>query len=373
MVKESKETAGNITRRDHQDRRNGRKDLLSRALDSRAAGVIFSVGPEDLPQIAVITIGAVVGGLTLLRSMRRVPLGYESPRVTLGRIGKKEKPGLHLTDPTKKVQVMPLVDMRPVSIDVPGAARGFLGDGTEIDGDVVVTIQPADSGTVIERVAMAPEVTLHLTPEYEHAHPAAAGRVRKFLEDTVGRIADAAGTEATTGVPEVSALTRHGDVQALRHSLITTIQTHLDDAILSENDKDYVEQEQRKGKPRNRIKRGFWVKNAEFSNLRVSDEVVGAMQEEVGARPRLRAERMARRALGEHYGDFRNATAAEQIAAQGGTIVVNLGRTDSGVDPASRALLGQSKKKNRPPSSTASRLVQTARRLGGNGKNGRSP
>ncbi len=72
---------------------------------------------------------------------------------------------------------------------------------------------------------------------------------------------------------------------------------------------------------REEIERGILVQQAAFAGLTPGAEVNEALQERAGAPIRARGEKIAIDELGENYGVFRRATAIEQTAREGGTVV----------------------------------------------------
>ncbi len=271
----------------------------------------------DVLKILAGAAGTAVAAIGTLKALKTIPSGYEGVRVTLGKVhGKPLNEGPALTDPTRKIQRIALVDMTPREIDLPAAVKSFTRDGTQITTDVTAVLRVGGSKDMVRITHPRPVIRVDDDP-----------RMRKIVAGFADALAREVVAETTT-----SELTQAQTLKSLREGSKILLQRVLDGTFLDEEGMREVSEKLSQGMPREEIKRGVIVQQVAFPGLEFSPEVVEAMQERVGAPMRVEAEKMLQEALGADYAVARRSQAAEQVArTPDATIVFGVGTADGGV------------------------------------------
>lgn len=327
------------------------KNSIDRKLDAFLKGTVAVAGMASTSLVVatvagfpgLIAEGVIAAGI-LAKSIKRVPPGYKGVRITADRVGEELDSGWHLTDPTKLVQKVALVNMRPGDAPFEGIARGLLADGTEVSGDINLVLQPLCARDIVERVQTAPVVTFRRSDE------AFSSQVDQFIKTTIGPAADFAGTRAATRMQNIDSLTDPVEIDKYGKTVQGLAQIAVDEIMFQSQDPKLLlelREATNKGK-RHEVRRGLLISNASIANFRPSEEVIESLQEQLGAPYRAQAHRTMIDAVGEPYAmkDL-NARAAREASETGATTVVHLGGGDQYESAAASALLGRSSEKRK--------------------------
>lgn len=340
--------------------------LSAREIDQLLSQQIGFYSGLPLPEIAATLVG-ISSGITLaFKSIKRVRPGELGARITKDKVSDEIlESGWYLTDPSRVIQQITVSNARPASAKYKGVGRGLLGDGTEISGDITLTLEILNPKDAFERIEGAPKVDLHRDSKTERYTPG----VEQFLTGIVGPEADYAGTEATTSVPSALSLTQENEVKKLREKLRERAQERLDEVILGHDPTamQKIAEAKAAGVERREVRRGVLVSNAVFENFQPSEEVVESFQELVGAPMRTQAEVILKENLQEGYVPYSARRAAIESAERGGVGGIII--TDTRVDPAAAGLLARAAQTEGGVSGgTRKRLQGTRERLRGRRK-----
>jgi len=335
--------------------------LSARKFDELLSQPIGFYSGLPLPEIVTAIAGLGGSALLAIKSIKQVPPGHFGVRITRNKVDDREvlEPGWHVTDPTRIFQKIAVADTQPASARYPGVGRGLLGDGTEITGDVTVTLEILNPRDAVERIEVAPRISLRPDIRTGQYSPG----VSDFLTNIVGPEADYATTEAATSLPDVNALTSRTQIVQLRQNIGSRIQERLDEVLLGDDPKamEAIKKARDGGLPRREVRRGVLVSNVVIEKFQPSEEVIEAFQELVGAPMRTQAEVTLQTNLGEGYSVYSTRRAAIESAERGATVVTN-----TGLDPAGAGLLARANQTE--GKGTKQRLKETRKRLRGRGK-----
>jgi len=267
------------------------------------------------------------GGFGTFKALKQIPAGYEGIRITLGKAhGKSLKEGPALTDPLRRIQRIVLVDMTPQEIDLPARMKCLTKDGVEVTTNVTAILKVGSSKDLVRIVHPKPVIRLEQEPG---------------IKSIVATLTDTLSRQVISKITREE-ITQEAALKRLREANQSLLQTTLDKIFLDKLGQKEVEEKMSQGISRKEIERGIIVLQVAFTVFELSPEVVEAMQEEVGAPMRARAEEILSDALGPNYPVARTSQAAEQVARTAGATIV------FGVNPTEGAILG--KMKERPTS-----------------------
>lgn len=302
-------------------RRPGRPTLLDRIVDNRFGGAMF----WSFPDIGtIVNMVAAVGGIALavklgLKSIKRVPPGHYGVVETVGKLSGVTDSGLQLTDPSRAVQRIYVVNGQTVAAEFAGAGRGILADNTQIEeADVRVSFQvPGKNGAgdVVRRITRRPYVDL-ADPE-DH-------KAQQFI-DTVGAIADSVVTQVAPTIPNAEALASPIEVERFYGQVRAGIQKGVDRIFKFEPNEQRELDRATERNMRHTIDKGVVVTGVQILRLKLGTEVSDALQERAAVNHRVSAQVKLREALGPDYATYLNAEAAERVGENGATVVVGLG------------------------------------------------
>lgn len=257
-------------------------------------------------------VGAAgVAGFAALKSIKVVPPQHEAVRVILGKRVGEQGEGPMISIPFIERDIY--VDKRPVLVGTPEAISTYARDGSEIQIDVGVVLVPGRGRDVVGVAPLAPIVRIGEAPN---------------IVNIAGTTADTATRDVIPAVLRTAKdLGNSERMKMLREAVSASVQRVLDETmgIADPNILRTITHGQEAGLPRKRIRAGVVVTGVLIRKLKPETEVLEAMQEEAGAPYRVRAEKIAQDGLGRDYSIFRRATAAEQAAREGATVVVGMG------------------------------------------------
>lgn len=313
---------------------------------------------SGFPIIEVLSgVGAISGFVTFLKSIKRVPPGFEGRRITLERVSDKASPnGIKITDPTRWFQKMALVDRRPVATSFEGAGNGLLRDGTPFTGDIVATLEFLNGKDALEYVELAPVVSLAGTKD-DNGNLRRSFRIQEFLEKIVDPAVDYAATEAAGNIPNFSTLTDPRSIQFLERTITRRSQQSIDEKLFSAKEPALLEELNALDQnERLKVKRGIGVTGISIKSFAVNPEIVQAYTELNGAEARAQGEKTMQKTLGKNYGTYTKARAAREAAETGSTTVVHLGGGSK--DDESAAVLDKmSRRPRRNPSADTNKKI----------------